>query len=398
MSITQSNFTDFFVEVIKPGINELWFQNRPFLNRVKKAPLATVTNSHTMHVHDGVSVSGTASTSFAATSTTLYERGQVDVAEWYNLAYISYKDWLAGKGNKNLKPLADLAKRELKAKGNALLNRVAQNAFSSTVGASGVISSISGTDITLTNQRDHRNFTEGQVLQVASTDGSSGAVRTGSVTISTIARKNSSGNCVITCSANVTSGISAAVAGDYIFKSGDFGKGFYGLGYQLSATSGTIYGVDVSTSSKLQGVPISISGDRIEGLMDAADEVADVGEGAPTDLFLNPKEFNVLAKGLESVTTRVPGPRGEIGVKTLVLNTNAGQISVWSDPAVEETAGFLLDMDTIELLHEGSDLVHVQEEFGMIPASNADYFSIRLASYPAIRITQPCRNGYITFS
>ena len=112
---------------------------------------------------------------------------------------------------------------------NAFAYRLHMNIHGNRGGARGQISAgstVSSTTITLLEPNDIVNFEVGTVLQTSTADGTSGTVKTGTVTVSAVNRTTGT----ITASAAWNAGIPTVAASDYLFVEGDWGQAFYGLG------------------------------------------------------------------------------------------------------------------------------------------------------------------------
>jgi hypothetical protein len=323
----------------------------------------------------------------------------ISTAEWFDVAFIPYKDFVSSVSAGTMGAYGNLVTAEVDGKRNAVLNRIAANLFSEYVGAIGKVAAggISGADITLDRTRDIRNFKEGMVLQMDTTDGSSGSVHSGTVTIASINRSTG----VITCTGNVTSGIASAAAGDYIFRNGDFGKGFMGLGKWTETVSNgeSFYGVDRYDYSALQGLQHTVSGDRVEGIIDGLETLATLGDGVADIVVVNPLVWAELSKNLQSESLQAPGGEGKFSFKALTVSFAGGSAKVIGDPWCPSDRGYATELANLELIYHSPKkyIVIAQNDFATIAGSGDDY-TIRLAAYTALKCKAPNKLLRLSFS
>lgn len=395
---TDSDF-DAFLKVLYPDgkIPDLTYTKRPLLDLIpKNTKMGGLRKEQPVLVNPAKNASHTAATAFAATDTQqTYKSFQLYTAEDYQNIYIPRKDWYAAKSAGKMGSFGDLVKESVEQGKEAMKNRVCRQLFGTGLGAIGQISAVSQDTFTLSRPRDHRHFHKGDVLVMDTTDGS-GTVHAGSVTVDKVNRSTG----VVTCTTWVTASIASAAANDYVFKSGDFGKGMYGLGSWLAAgtASESFYGLDRTANDHLQGVNYTVSGVRVDGLIDAIDALYDQSDSIPDWIFVSPAEYSVLAKELQAtvVHNAVQG-KGQIGFNALTLHTNLGDVPVLVDPWCPSNEGYAINKNFIELCSMG-ELVHRQTEFTPIAASAADAFTIRLSSYPVLNVKGPSKHLKITFA
>ncbi len=251
-------------------------------------------------------------------------------------------------------------------------------------GARGQISAASNTataTITLANTADIVNFEKGMVLQVSADDGTTGAVRDGTVTVAALNRDTGT----ITASGNWTAGIGAAAASDYIFQAGDFGGMLKGVAAWVPTTAPTstaFFGVDRSVDvTRLGGIRVTASGANMEEYLINAIARAS-REGANTShVFMNPVDRATLVKGLGSKVqyNRVESDVAGIGFKTVQIEGDKGPVDVVSDPNLPQGKIYGLQMDTWELNTLGpAPKVLNLDGNDMLREYNADSYEIRV--------------------
>jgi hypothetical protein len=394
-----SNFTALMKTLYPKGnVPELDYVKRPLWDMLKKTTnsggnnysISVLNTFGTARSHDASIAFTNVTGSLSSTAFT------VTYASDHANIYLARKDWMAAKTGGSMGSYGDILKREVNAKRNLLLNNCARQLYSKGLGVAGEAASVSGTSIVLKNTRDHRNFRVGDVIKMDTTPGT-GTVHAGSTVISAIDRSTGTLTCGTTY---VTGAIASAAANDYIFLDGDFGNGFYGMtGWLSGATSSeSFYGVDRTSADHLQGVNFNLSGDRIEGLIDAVDTLYDIGESVPDAIFVNGVEYAQLAKELQPSTFQYAGGKGALSFDALTLaSPSAGPIKIILDPFCPEDIGLALKLDTWEMRSIGP-VPHLHEEDYYISAASADYFSVRMSAYPSVCCTQPNRNMVINFS
>lgn len=202
---------------------------------------------------------------------------------------------------------------------------------------------------TLTNASDTAQFEYGMVVRSSSTDGTSGSVNAGSVTLIGIDRDAG------TLTANVawSTGITSYAQTDYVFVDGDFGAGIKGLLAWLPTTAPTVgesfFGADRSKdATRLGGVRISGGGGPIEGTLIEAKARLKREKSNPDTVFLNPIDYAQFEKAIAGKSLYDRGSRSStddptIGWKSIQM---AGGIDVIEDTNCPKGFGFMLMMET----------------------------------------------------
>lgn len=391
-----------FLKVLYPDgkIPDLTYTKRPLFDLIpKNTKMGGLRKDQPVLTRPAKLASHTAATAFDATNTQqVYAAFQLDVANDYQNVYIPRKDYYAAKSAGRMGSFGDLVKESVEQGKEAMKNRIARQIYGTGLGAIGQISAVSGATFTLSRTRDHRHIHDGDVLVFDTTDGSSGTVHAGTATVTAVNRSTG----VVTCGSTfMTASITGIAADDYVFQSGDFGGGFYGLGSWLAAGTAaeSFYGLDRTAQDHTQGIRYTVTGNRVDGLIDAIDALYDQSDSVPTWIFVNPLEYAVLAKELQStvVHNAVQG-RGQVGFSALTLHTNLGEVPILADPWCHSNEGYALNKDFICLESMG-ELIHRQMEQPVIAAASADAFQIRLSSYPVLNVGKgPSKHLKITFA
>lgn len=208
--------------------------------------------------------------------------------------------------------------------------------------------------ITLATITDVTNFEVGMILNVSATDGTSGAKRAGTVTLTGIDRVAGT----LTASGNWTTGIAAAGALDFIFQNGDFEAtktGLSGLAAWLPLVApvggDNFFGLDRSSDvTRLSGIrdTTHAGGPIEETIIDVAALVVREG-GNPDTVVLNPLD---VAKFVKALSTKVIYDRSKsfdepsVDFKSVKVMGPAGEIDVIGDINCPQGTGYMLQLDT----------------------------------------------------
>jgi hypothetical protein len=273
-------------------------------------------------------------------------------------------------------------------------------------GARGQISTgstVGSPTITLANVNDVVNFEVGMVLNVASTDGTSGAKRTGTVTLTGVDRDAGT----LTASGNWTAGIAAAAAGDFIFQNGDFEATkslLTGLAGWIPATAPTsgdnFFGLDRSADPvRLAGVRYTAGagGPIEETLIQCAARLAREG-ATPDAAVMNPMDVAnlVVALGSKVIYDRaesVDAP--EFGFKVPVIVGPKGPIKIVSDLNCPQGKGWMLTLKTwsFETLLGAPRILNLDGN-DMRASATSDSYVFRIGYYGNLICEAPGWNAY----
>jgi hypothetical protein len=261
---------------------------------------------------------------------------------------------------------------------------------------------ITGNVITVSDRRALVHFEKGMKLKFATTDGTSGSVKDGEVTVHSVQRNAST---ITTVEANINAVIVGGVANnDYIFRKGDFGQTLMGLAGWLPTTAPTggdsHFGVDRSVDElRLAGIRhVNTSSIMEEAVFDACAE-ASINGASPDTLFMNPLRFSELLKSLHAKTwidvqTDIPG----IGYKAISFPTANGNLKVIPDPNCPYAYGYMLDRETIEFKSLG-DTPHFATDDGSkyMRETSSDGVEFRIRGFHNMLIDKPGHNLVITW-
>jgi hypothetical protein len=272
--------------------------------------------------------------------------------------------------------------------------------YSDGSGKRGRVSAIASAVITLTDPNDTVHFEKGDilVLNTAST-GAAGTERAGTVTLAGVDRDAGT----LTCTGNVTAGIAAAAANDYVYHQGDGAAKPVGFGGWIPATAPTtgdnFFTVDRSVD------PTRLAGIRYDGSSLNHEEALIKGllrmsrDGAfPRHVMLHPDDFGALELilGSRKQYEDVEGPAG-IGFTALTVNGPKGKVLVFVDPWAIKGYAFALTIDTWTLHSLGPVPDWVDEDGNKLQRqTTADGFEFMLAGYYQFGCDDPGQNGRIT--
>lgn len=306
----------------------------------------------------------------------------------YQVSGISGEAIAAGEGNENT--IYDALKGEMEGSLRNISRSIQIGAYRNGGGARGrgdSAYSVAGAVITLATPADATNFEVGMFIQLGSTDGTSGAVRAGSIRITGVNRLTGT----ITLVANVNT-IGGAVNSDYIFRDGDFAAttnmatGLLGW-LPTTAPSGgdNWYGQDRSADTmRLAGIIYTGNGgNKEETLVDAL--AYGSREGASFDaVFVNPLDRADIVKSLGTKASYelTKSTDGTIGYKALIVEGEDGPVKVMSDVSCPRGSFFPLQMDTWVLKSAKAAPRYLKEDGPeFLRESSADGYEWRMGAY-----------------
>lgn len=395
------------VQYTQKKVNLLTYPDNPFYALISKRTDFVGANK-VVAIRNGAPQGRGADFTSALTniSASVYNKFTVTRVKDYAFGQVTTEAIRASKNDAG--SLVDGLKEEVDGAIYTCMRSLAIAMFKNSGGARGQISAGSnvGTPtITLANVSDIVNFEVGMILNVSATDGTSGAKRAGTVTITALDRDAGT----LTASGNWTAGIAAAAAGDYIFQNGDFEATksmISGLGAWIPTTAPTggdsFFGLDRSSdTTRLAGVRYSAgSGGPIEEiLIDTAARL--VREGSkPSHAFLNPLDYANFVKALGSkvIYDRAsPVDEPSIGFEAVKLMGPKGLIKVIPDLNCPKGFGYMLQLDTwaFESLGPAPGII---EEDGMriLRSATADSYVVRVGYYGNMTCVAPGWNAVMT--
>ena len=241
--------------------------------------------------------------------------------------------------------------------------------------------------ITLLNINDIVKFEKNQPLFAATTDGTTGAVKPGFVTIKSLDRDL--GNITVNQPTwDDPTGIPTIAANDYLFTAGDFGLGMKGLEAWVPATAPTagdsFFLLDRSVD------PVRLAGSRLDvrtlGPEEQVQKMCQVSArngGKLSHILENDLDFLALVLALGSrryvVDTEVDGKVGFEGIK---VATGVGTVDVYSDYNNTQGVAWGVDLDKWEIKGPGQfPFIEARDGNKILRADSADAFDGRIIGY-----------------
>lgn len=204
------------------GFHNAGYEENPGLGIAKKVKITGRHYDFAAQYGYGANRSRTAATALLKTNTMNDTQFQVTTCRSFDAKDVD-KQALAEVTDEGA--FVDLLTNTMDNLSKSLHNGLGEDLFMNIGAGLAIVGAVSTTLLTLKNPTHIPRFYVGQTLRVASTDGTSGALETGSVTVTAV----DSDAGTLTAAANWTTGIPTIVAGMFIFNDGDFGLGRAGL-------------------------------------------------------------------------------------------------------------------------------------------------------------------------
>lgn len=286
--------------------------------------------------------------------------------------------------------------------GNSLGNGLGEDLFLNTGAALGTVGSIATVNLTLANPSHVTRFYVNQVIRSASTDGTSGALDAGSVTITAIDRDQG----ILTAAANWTAGIAAIAAGRYLFNDGDFGLGRAGL---------AAWCPDVTTGlgTAFYGATRSVDVNRMAGSRQTVSTGADIvsslrvllarmgrEEASPDTALMS---FDMLADLETQVETKVyvdvKSKDVDMGFEAIRVIAGGRRVDCVPDRSCGDDRIYVLKKEVLQVIYSQDDVVTLDDMDGELLSRNPTSFSydIRGSSYSNFEVLEPKQVGVLIF-
>jgi len=266
---------------------------------------------------------------------------------------------------------------------------------------------ITGNAITLSDINQIVNFEIGQQLQFATTDGTSGSVKSGYVTVSAV---NPDTGVITTSESNISVAVPGVANSDKIFRNGNFGAMVKGVGAFIadSSSPAVLYNM-TRTDQPVRKAGLRVSATNLlprEAAMKAAKEVFIQG-GKPTHYIEAPNDFLSLQLDLQSAGSllNTKEPAAKIGSYTFGMPYEgvgfmgpSGVVKVLPDYTFSPGTAFMLMMSTWKLGSTG-ELCYMDDEDGnrILREENADAYEGRVVGDYALYCEAPGYNARVTF-
>lgn len=286
-------------------------------------------------------------------------------------------------------PAFDEFDRNIEAEGNYLNFRF----FRSSGGYIGRMTTsgggLAGTTLSFDDPSAVWALVKGDVINLASTDGTTGAIRAGSLAIAAVQRKAGTATVV----GNISTGIPAAAQNDYVFKAGDFGLAASGLADWCpdnDPTNTPFYGQDRSIEPEFLGGTrtVATGGTPVhEVLIDQVVALDNIG-AEPDVAFAHPNTLGSLSKQLEGkwVIVKGQGYNGEeadIGYKGWQVTLEGHEVVLFSDRTCQTKRLWMTQMDTWTMFSAGVMPGFLQKRAASIlkVSENSDGYEARVGGY-----------------
>lgn len=369
------------------------YENNPLYAMVKKNYAAYGKNWHLpIRIAHTMGRSRTFSNAKANKKGSNVVEMQITVTQDYSLYSVDGK--LAAQTANSKGAFVEAFQFELEAAMDAMNRSFGIGVYKNHGGAMGQIGTVSTTRITLSNINDVVNFEVGDVLQFATTDGTSGAVHSGGATgvISAIDRDNG----YLDSASNWSAQVASIANSDYIFKDGDFGQAMRGLDAWIPSTvsATAFFGLDRTTDAvRLAGNRVSVTGLNPEEQLQKACQVGVRNGAKPTHCFMNDLNFLDLVLSLGS-RVRYADTKTEVGVgfTGVKVHTGVSEMEVYSDANCPYNTAYLLTLSDWEIAGPGKfPFIDAEDGNKILREDSADSYEGRIKAYMQMVCKKPHR-------
>lgn len=373
-------------------------EDRPFLNMLNKDPNFSG-DGMPVPVWYGDAAAGRSvsySNAVANANNAKIARFTVDVVQNNQIVEVTREALLRGRSNAGSFFKNQVIKVEQGI--NNLSNDIEMGLFRDGTGKIGAVGSIASAVITLATADDARNFHPDQVLVMATNTATN--LHSGTVTVSSVDIDAGT----VTCTGNVTAGISSATAGDAIFVQGDYTAAnnvlkISGLDGWLTGTS-TLFGQDRSVDSRLQGSSGTGSlGDIAKGIRDLAYATKKKYTAKPNVAFVDWEIYGRLVDQLGADVRRDEGGMATDGFESVTVIGPGGPIRVVGAAYCPPNKAYVVDMRTLSLVSMGP-VVTLNMDDGQAAErmSSESGLRVHIDSHANLACNAPARNGIVTYS
>lgn len=390
------------LKVLYPlGLEEMWYADCPFLAWMPKSENFGGDTKQLNPLYAGIRGSNTFSTALNGKTTPALEKFNVSRVKTYVVGSIDNEAMMASRSNAYA--VAEAVKTSMDGALYEFGRAAAHQAWHDKGGNRGQIGSISTDTVTLKDVNDVVYYEKDMVVEASANDGTAAghALRAGTLTVKSVDRDNGK----VTFTQNVTTGIPAAVANDYLFRQGDFKVSMSGVLGWIPATAPTagdsFFGVDRSVDvARLAGTRITGAASIEETVFDAEAQLVINGGRADT-LWLHPKRFAELKKSIQSkawyamenvstAASKANGRPTKVGIHGFAFPGEHGPIVVMSDKDAPNAYGLLTRKAAWELSSLGP-APHFAEQSGsrLLVETSSDGVEYRLKAYWNILCKRP---------
>ena len=399
--VTTTTLTNVLKTLYAKGLGSALYDDCPLFGMLpKKAIFTGKTMEQPVQYSGNAAVGNTyASVSTAAASTgNQYGNFSLTRKKTYAIGTIDREALWASKGDPG--SFVRNTKSEFDGSLYTMKKRLAAYAYGNGGCALGQVhasATVASTTLLLANPNSVINWERSMILRASAADGTSGALRTGTVTITGVNRDNlDTGS--LTAAANFSTGIAAIAVGDYLFNNDDFGTAFTGLaGWVPSSApaSTAFFGQDRTVDTRLGGLRLTGTGMPItEVLLKMATLVAREG-GKISHFYMHPVQMLNLQLALDSKAVYISGKSSDasIGYDGIKVATPFGWVECYADPYCPSDRIYGLKMDTWTLYSLG-EVPHFIEDDGnqILRMTSEDSFEWRIAFMGQLGCSAPSHN------
>ena len=357
----------------------------------------------------GSTASHTATVSFSSGSSSIYNNFVVPYAASFATANVTGDAVDRAKGEANA--LVDAMVSEFDGAFLDIGQMLGADFFGDGGGSYGQISATStpgsSATITLANASQIVNFSQGQILQLSSDDGTGGAGPfTGTATVTAVDINLAT---ITVSGTNWQASIPNAVAGSWLFQNGNYNGAMVGLSAWLPAYNQRAGLATPFLSVARSADPVRLAGVAVNGagvakdvtLIRALSLVQRMG-GRPDYVILNPLDYSAIVTAATSrivYTTVQSFDNAQLSFKAAELATEYGIITLLTDVFCPVGQCYALQMDTWKIPSmgevprvwgEGTDGLQWLRGTG-------DSFQLRLVARNGLATSAPGTNAVINF-
>ena len=271
------------------------------------------------------------------------------------------------------------------------------------IGDIGQVSAISTNTFTLVTAGDARNYEINMTLQWSSDNTGAAGVRTGTLVVSGVNYETG----VVTCTANITTGIPQGIVNDYVYRAGNYNAVISGFNAWVPSTDpgggDSFFNVNRSTSpQRLAGVRKSVTGfSPREQQSTLALTLFNYG-GSPSHSFLNTADYlnlmlELQAAGVVMMTKELPAKIDGVQFGSpfdgISLPGPSGVIKIFPDYNCQSSVCWMLQLDTWTLAGTG-DFPYVDAQDGnrILREESADAYEGRIVGDLQLYCEAPAYN------
>lgn len=392
--------------IFPSGVPHAFYKQNPgWMDSVKKTDAAKgASYQFSVGYSQGPSGSATYSNATTIASDAKYERFTVTSVTDYAMARMNGEDYEKLSGSDGA--VVDAWKDRVDAAYEEAIRSLSIQYFGTGTGSRGIVSALSTVTLTLgtaaaANEPSRVvNFYVGMSVTASATDG---ATPRNSGAAEVIAGINRSAGTLTSTSVDWTTVITALVAGDYLYRLGDYNAVGTGMGAWLvgGSSPATLFGATRTTDAvALAGQTYSGSGvDMVEAVLQICSLVSIQDAGSKT-LYVNPRDKVALVKLLESRARYVrPQQKADatVGVDTIEFETDSGPVALKGDINVPVQQAFLLPDGQCETISVGKTPKPLEKDGQLVRARDGyDAYEMRIGSYYNFTCRRPYAGGRIT--